>query len=89
MGIAGIVLVSPDLCTVSFFLYLMMLKTISPGCGVQSSPMLFLPTCGQIHVLVSAVFHIEWYFKCCSHKLVLFTVVLIVFFCLLVSHLLC
>ena len=32
----------PILCTVSL-LYLMVLKTISPGCGVQASPMLFLP----------------------------------------------
>ena len=30
----------PDLCTVSFLLYLIFLKTISPGYGVQASPML-------------------------------------------------
>ena len=31
----------PDLCTVSLLLYLMVLKTISPGCGVRASLMLF------------------------------------------------
>ena len=31
----------PDLCTVSLLLYPMGLKTISPGCGVQASLMLF------------------------------------------------
>ena len=29
-------------CTVSLLLYLMVLKIISPGCGVQASPMLIL-----------------------------------------------
>ena len=32
----------PNLCTVSLHLYLMVLKTISPGCGVRASLMLFL-----------------------------------------------
>ena len=31
----------PGICTVSLLLYLMVLKTISPGCGVQASLMLF------------------------------------------------
>ena len=30
-----------NLCTVSLLLYLMVLKTVSPGCGVQVSLMLF------------------------------------------------
>ena len=33
---------SPDLCTVSILLYLMVLKMISLNCGVQASLMLFL-----------------------------------------------
>ena len=31
----------PDLCTFSLFLYFMVLKTISPACGVQAFLMLF------------------------------------------------
>ena len=31
-----------SLCTVSLLLYVMVLKTISPGCGVRASLMLFL-----------------------------------------------
>ena len=31
----------PNLCTVSLLLYLMVLKTIFPGCGVRASLMLF------------------------------------------------
>ena len=31
----------PDLCTLSLLLYPMVLKTISPGCGVRASLMLF------------------------------------------------
>ena len=37
----------PDLCTVSLFLYVMVLKTISLGCGVWASLMLFLSPAGQ------------------------------------------
>ena len=37
---------SPDLCTASL-LYLMMSKTISPGCGVRASPMTLLSVCGS------------------------------------------
>ena len=33
---------SPGLCTISVLLYLTVWKTISPGCGLQASPMLFL-----------------------------------------------
>ena len=39
----------PNLCTVSLLLYLMVLKTIFPGCGVRASLMLFfyLPLAGR------------------------------------------
>ena len=36
-----------DICTVPLLLYLMVLKTISPGCGVQASLMLYFQTFGS------------------------------------------
>ena len=42
-------------CTVSLLLYLMVLKTISPGCGVQASTMQFLCqlTCQSADIMSS------------------------------------
>ena len=40
--------VSRYICTVSLLLYHMVLKTISPGCGVQASLMLFLIRDGSV-----------------------------------------
>ena len=45
----------PDLCTVSLLQNIMIVKTISPGCGVRASLMLFCRFCISLEVSLSTI----------------------------------